>query len=337
MTSGQAAAVVIRSTVVDYRKLLGKTETLVLPYFGGRRLDAPSRRLRLADGAAPGLGWHRFEVAGRIARPLEPCEPEGLGALPAVRGHLVDDRLVAGGRSVEHCHFLPEEEPAVLSPCRARRWCTGEAVFEAIDFDTDAEELARRALEDERPLGDAKGIAASLRAAFGLATVEAASRRLGIEVCAAEAAASLVDVAARGRPAAEELLHRLARERAARLRELERAAHQRAEAAVGRQVAAARAERAARGRDTDPAGRADEALAAAGGRMLGSRVLGEGRLEVTFRFAGERFITVVDAATLQVLDAGVCLAGEDRLVTLDSLPAVLREAIDTDRLVITRR
>jgi len=45
----------------------------------------------------------------------------------------------------------------------------------------------------------------------------------------------------------------------------------------------------------------------------------------------------IDAITLQVWDAGVCLAGEDRLVTLESLPGVIREAIETGRLVITRR
>ena len=53
--------------------------------------------------------------------------------------------------------------------------------------------------------------------------------------------------------------------------------------------------------------------------------------------AGLDLNRVVDAITLQVYDAGVCLAGEDRLVTLDSLPSVIREAIDTSRLVITRR
>jgi hypothetical protein len=38
-----------------------------------------------------------------------------------------------------------------------------------------------------------------------------------------------------------------------------------------------------------------------------------------------------------VLDAGICLSGSDRMVTLDSLPSVIKEAIDTDQLNITRR
>jgi hypothetical protein len=78
------------------------------------------------------------------------------------------------------------------------------------------------------------------------------------------------------------------------------------------------------------------ALDAAGASLLGQRDLGNGSLEVTFTFSGERFISVVDARTLQVYDAGICLSGEDRLVNLDSLPSVIREAIETSRLVITR-
>ena len=83
--------------------------------------------------------------------------------------------------------------------------------------------------------------------------------------------------------------------------------------------------------------RAESALDGAHARMLAARRLGGGQLEVTFDFMGERFISVVDALSLQIIDSGVCLAGEDDLVTLDSLPGVIREAIDTDRLVITRR
>ncbi len=71
--------------------------------------------------------------------------------------------------------------------------------------------------------------------------------------------------------------------------------------------------------------------------MLASRRLSQLQIEVTWEFMGERFISVIDAMTLQVYDSGVCLAGEDDLVTLDSLPGVIREAIDTGRLVITRR
>ncbi len=83
--------------------------------------------------------------------------------------------------------------------------------------------------------------------------------------------------------------------------------------------------------------RAETALDAANARMLSSRRLGDRNLEVAFQFMGERFVSVVDAITLHVYDAGVCLAGADELITLESLPSVLREAIDEGLLVITRR
>jgi hypothetical protein len=83
--------------------------------------------------------------------------------------------------------------------------------------------------------------------------------------------------------------------------------------------------------------RAEAALDGADARMLSSRNLGDGNLEGAFEFMGERFISVVDAITLHVYDSGVCLAGADELVTLDSLPGVIREAIEENALVITRR
>ena len=72
--------------------------------------------------------------------------------------------------------------------------------------------------------------------------------------------------------------------------------------------------------------------------MKSSFVLGNGELEVIFRFMGQRFISVVNALTFRVIDSGICLGHppRDDLVTLESLCAVIREAIDTGRLVILR-
>jgi hypothetical protein len=49
-------------------------------------------------------------------------------------------------------------------------------------------------------------------------------------------------------------------------------------------------------------------------------------------------MSIVDAETLQVIDPGVCLGhgGEYRVLTLDAMPSVVREAIETDALNITR-
>ena len=41
--------------------------------------------------------------------------------------------------------------------------------------------------------------------------------------------------------------------------------------------------------------------------------------------------------TFQVIDPGICLSGAHRVLTLDAMPSVVREAIEEDHLNITRR
>ncbi|NBD07985.1 hypothetical protein [Corallococcus silvisoli] len=368
---------------MDYRKLLGKVESAVLPYFGGGTVDAPSRRLRITQPVTP--GWWRFEVKGRQATAREPALAEGLESLPRVRGHLWGTRLVREGAVAESLALMPEEEPPRLSPVTARRWHDGTLLFEGVEFEGEAEEVARRALEEDRPLGDARGVGASLRAAFGFAVLEAASRGTGIPFAPREARARVLDVAREGRAAAELCLRGLADERARFLRmQAEQEARRDAEARDAARALAVREQetrrdasaremaRALTGREREtwetrrdasaretaraletwggqgltPGERwraeaelgawVERALDKAGARLLSHRRLGSGLLEVIYTFMGERFVTVVEAATLRVRDAGVCLAGADAAVTLESLPSVLKEAIDTDALVITR-
>ncbi|MDY7233083.1 hypothetical protein [Hyalangium rubrum] len=336
---------------MDYRKFLGKEEERVLPYFGGAFLYAADRRLRLAtEPEAP--GWYRFRVKGREATALGPSEPEGLEALPTVRGHLVGERLVREGSIAERLHFLPEEEPPRLTPARARRWHSGELVFEMLDFESEAEEAARRALEEDASLAQVKGVPATLRSAFAYAVLEAASRRLGIPAAPRELRPHLGNVAEQGRVEAERALRALAAERILAAREMEELNRRRQvaalaqhaalaqEVAVQARVQARRQERGGRHRrgEEDAMARAELALEAAGARMRSVRVLGNGNLEVIFTFMDERFISVVNRDTLQVVDSGICLGHppSDNLVTLESLPSVIKEAIDTDSLVILR-
>ena len=329
---------------MDYRKFLGKEEERVLPYLGGAFLHAADRRLRLAT-EPPAPGWYRFRVKGREATPLGPADPEALETLPSVRGHLVGERLVREGSIAQHVHFLPEEEPPRLSPCRARRWHSGELVFDSLDFESEAEEAVRRALEEDASLAAVKGVPATLRAAFAYAVLEAQSRRLGIPAAPAELRPHLGAVAEQGRPEAERALRALAAERVLAAREMAELRMRRDIADRARQHVEAQAAphveqagRPRRGGEADALARAELALEAAGARMRSARVLGNGNLEVIFTFMDERFISVVSMATLQVVDSGICLGHppSDRLVTLESLPSVIKEAIDTGRLVILR-
>jgi hypothetical protein len=309
---------------MDFRKFLAATsDPIVLPYFGGTRVDTADRRLRVAPGSSVvEPGWWKFRVDGRRAIPLERAEPVDLSALPAVRGHWAEGWIYASGKELVRVALPPAEEPAPLARCTGRRWHSGDLLLESIDFEDDAELEARAALEEGRPLGALRGVTPSLRAAFGYAVAAAVARSLDIPVSPREVAGHVHEIADAGSAAATTFLQAIAEERrraaeTIRLRTMVGTARPRARAG-------------------DPAARADTALEGAGARMLNCRRLPGSQLEVRFELAGERIICVVDADSLQVLDAGVCLAGADRELTLDSLPSVLREAIETDQLNITR-
>ena len=304
---------------VDFRSFLAPAEPVVLPYFGGSRVEAADRRLRLAEPVEP--GWWRFRIEGRRAVALETAEPIDLADRPALRGHHAAGWLFSSGRQADRIALPPAEEPPPLARVTGRVWHSGDLLLDSIDFEDEAEEVARRALEEGRGIGDVRGIPPSLRAAFGFAVADAVGRELDIPITPREAGGRVQEIAEGGREAAAGLLRALAEERRrhdteARAREIRARVRQR------------------RG---DPVELADAALDAARARMLSCRRLGGGNLEVRFQLDGERFVTIINGHTLQVLDAGICLSGADRELTLDSLPSVIREAMETDRLNITRR
>ncbi len=306
---------------VDYRRFLGRTEERVLAYLGGGVVVAEDRGLRVAPQVAP--GWWRFSVAGRNATPVARVEaPEAvLAGLPPVAGHWSGQRLAHGAGEAERLHLGPEDELPRFAACRSRRWHSGDLVFERLELEGEAEETARRAFEDRAPLAGAKGIPGTLRAAFALAVVAEVSAQQGVPAAPLEVRARLHEVAEGGWPAAAAALEGLRRER---------------------EAAAARARRRAMASEPlrpaspqDAVERASSALAASGAVLLDGRRLADGLLEVTYRFMGERFRAVVQAGSLQVVDAGICLSGHDAELTLDSLPPVIREGSEDGVLVIT--
>ena len=324
----------------DFRAFLAPQEPVVLPYFGGTRVDAVDRRLRV-EGQVD-LGWWRFRVEGRRAVPVEPASPAELGSLPRLRGHWVGGWIVVDGRKLARIALPPDDEPSPLARVTARRWYSGDLVFEALEFEDDAELEARSALEQRRPLGELRGVAPSLRVAFGIALGGVLARELGAEISFRELVPRAVAIADRGREVVREWLDELAEQRrraeAALAEERRRALEEaRRRAEELRMSAAARSAHAIERRH-DPVRRADDALDGADARMLGCRRLERGRhLDVTYEVDGTRIISLVDADTLQVIDPGICLSGAHRVLTLDAMPSVVREAIEQDHLNITRR
>ncbi|MBK8995421.1 MAG: hypothetical protein IPM35_06640 [Myxococcales bacterium] len=316
-------------STLDYRKFLGKPASEVLPYFGGRHVFAASRRYTVEVEQPP--GWYRFELGGRFATPVDGAEAPDLSGLPAVRGHIARGWLFGGGRVLEPIQLMPAEEPPVLAPVVTRRWRSGDLVFDRVELEGESEELCRQALEEERGIDDVKNVGASLRAAFGYALVARVSERLDVAISPREAMRAALALASEGRARAETLLRELAEAR--RLEAVRVEAWLRSE---GREPLPASGTEARRAGPT-PVDRAERALDEAGAELSACRSLGDGMLEVTYRFLGQRFISVVDEQSLQVIDAGICLSGSDRMVTLESLPSVIREGYENGELNITRR
>lgn len=313
---------------LDYRKFLSKTASEVLPYFGGRRVQAPRRSYAINVEQPP--GWYRFELQGRLATPVDHAEPPDLSGLVAVRGHYARGWLFSGGRAIEPVDLVPAEEPPVLAPVVGRRWPSGHVVFESLELEGDAEDLARQALEQERGIDELEGVGASLRAAFGFALAARVADRLETAISPREAMRAVLALASGGRARAEALLRELEEER-----RLERVRVDAWLASEGRAPLPAAPRRGEAERSF--AERAERALDEAGAELSSWRSLGDGSMEVTYRFLGQRFISVVDERSLQVYDAGICLSGSDRMVTLESLPSVIREGYEDGVLNITRR
>src|SRR5262245_30560490 len=183
---------------MDFRAYLAPSEPVVLPYFGGTRVDSRERRYRLAAApAAIAPGWWRFQVDGRRVVPLEPAAPTAvdLTALPALRGHWAVGWVVASGRELARIALPPEDEPPALARVTARRWFSGDWLFDTTDFEDDAELTARRALEERRPLTDVRAVVPSLRAAFGYALGSTVASELGVRVSLRELTPRVVAIA----------------------------------------------------------------------------------------------------------------------------------------------
>ncbi len=316
--------------MVDYKKFLARPdEEIVAIYLGGPTVETADRRFRVetqgVDAALRQPGFVRFRIRGRSAVPIARESAMDLSGLPSRTGHQAGGYLATGG-AFERMELLPEGELELVAPVRARVHA-GVLVFDEVLFDSEVEVAVREALLEGRGLGGIKGVAASLRAAFAAATALRAGTRLHIAVSPNEVRASIHLLADGGAAAAEEILRPIA----ARRREAERTGlvHQVVEGTRTRPRAAARR--------ADPIEECERVLVAAGATFLSARRVDSDRIEVRYGFLGERFITLVDAETLNVVDAGICLSGADRELGLDAMPSVIREAIDDDVLNITRR
>jgi hypothetical protein len=320
--------------MTDYRRFLaastnGHDGEEVLAYFGGPYVQAGPRRLSVRPPGPP--GFFRFAVTGRSARVVGPAEPPDLSGWPAVRGYVVPREgrtvyLATDSGAAERLVIGPADEPRPFAPLLARRFPGGELVFDAEEFESGVEDAVRTAYEDGVTLADVKGVPATLRAAFGYAVLLRVARRESVPAIPAEARPHLSALADRGEAAAREVLGLLRAERA------------RVEPDETPQWIIARDQaqrRRAEVSDDAVTRRVAQVLYANNAGLRGLRRLEGGWLEVRYDLDGEQFVSIVEARTLNVADAGICLNQHDGELTLESLPSVIREAIRTGRLHVT--
>lgn len=309
-----------------WNQLLSLEQVVSLPWTGGRVLHGIDRSWKIAGDLPPEHGWHQFSVSGsRRASWLGAGEPEAaLGQRgKIVTGYLVEDRLIPDGVVVkEEVHeVFAQGRPAWLvepgldrfARAAAVRHRDGKLIYLQQEFPLGPEGDVLEAFQDRRDsIDDIAGVTPALHLAFLWHTwrrrlTEAERRRL-------ERLAQLEE---------------RRREQEARLLRFHDQAWNRA---VKRGQAVIDFETAAR-----------DALSVSGAELLDERpARRRDERIVQFRFRNRRFECVVHAPTLRIVDAGICLedhvTGErgDNRFTLESLPAVLEEAIRTNRLVVFR-
>lgn len=307
-------------------------ETLVVPWLGGRSFQTASRSFEIEGRLPQEVGWQEFNISGgRKVRWKGAAAPKTDDLKFIERGYLVGDHLVRDEIRVEvdPAKIYEFAVPVALVEEGFDRFTRvsagsltkgGPLVFIGQEMPLGPEtDVLNAFLDNVRTLKDVKGVPPALDAAF---RVESWQR--------AEVARRRAEAERRQR---EEEERRAAEERRRQL------AEQLGTGAGRREMARV---------DFGQAARA--ALAVGEAEYLDHRRgLRRGEMVVKFRLDRRRFECTCNEYTLQIIDAGICLTAHyddedfaegtrgDTFFTLESLPAVIRQAEREHRLVVLRR
>lgn len=306
---------------MGWQDLLETSAHLVTPWLGERRIHREGRTWRVSGKLPREYGWYEWETSGRVATLKGMSEPDpdytsGICDRSHERGYLVGDRLV-----LEDSHANPDPDkffentiPVFLVEPGLDRFARVEIGFAAHFqplykqelFPLGPEDEVRKAFVDHKPsIHDIPNVTPALDAAFRFAT----RQRELLEIRRAELEKKRLEEERR-----EQAMKNMG-------------------TGLGRRTLAVT--------DFETAARA--ALAVGGAELLDVRQ-GRGRNEmvVQYRFENRRLECVAERGTMRIVDSGVCLTdhhtGEkgDTYFTLESLPPVIRQAIQEDKLVVYR-
>lgn len=304
--------------------LQSPTETVVLPWTGGKRISQGPRSWAVSPLPRE-VGWYTFKLAGRTASVIGPAENPG-NPLTRVKGFLIGDQIVldgaTGNDALKVCQrvHLVEEGLERFARIEAGKYSEdGPLYYVGQDMPCGVEDTVNDALlTGKTSLEGIKGVPAPLHMAFL------------VEVTRRAAAERRRQEAERRQKEEEE---RLARE------EVQREVARRGGTPTSRRELA----------KTDFEAAARSALAVSGAELLETRRSGRpNEMIVRFTWLARRFECTCHAETLQIIDSGICLTAEyddddweqgtkgDQYFTLESLPGVIREADNLGKLVVFR-
>ena len=299
--------------------------TLVLPWKGGRRVHSHNRTWNITGRTPREHGWYTFKVGGgrdcTLVGPADRAESYAEGHR-LMRGFLVGDRLIPDAARVDPDPTkLIEQTEAVFcvdlgldrfQKAAVIRDREGALIFLRLEWPEGPEADVLAAYQDRKDsVLNIKGVTPALDLAF---------RWVSFQRTAAEA-------------------HAIEMERRQKEEEAKLAAAERIKTLL-KATGTAEGRRALAAQDFNAAAKA--ALRVSGAELLDVIATHKANeVRVQYRFRERRLECVVNKVTLGVIDAGVCLDDHrgtkgDTWFTLESLPGVIGEAMDRNKLVVWR-
>ena len=199
--------------VADFRAFLAPSQPVVLPYFGGTRVDSAERRFRIeSDARSP--GWWRFAIEGRRAMRDRACDSTCARRV-AARARSLDRQLDRRRQPSRHSRgaaarrrtsrvFTRRDPPLVLRRSRVRLRSSSRTPPKPVHATRSPPSNRSATLRDVVP---------SLRVAFGIALGQRIAREAGVPLSVRELVPRAIRIAEHGRDGVRTWLAELEAER----------------------------------------------------------------------------------------------------------------------------